>query len=82
MYRPHKYKVDQAVLDTTTECPTQNACLTDPDFEPCQISPSAYGEVLFIERECGYPCRYKHGFGDSSVCTCPTRKAIYEQSGA
>ena len=79
-----KYRVPQEAIDATS-CPWDFGCLQTGNCsgnERCEIL-SADGEnVLFVKAPVKETCKYCIKFGNSDVCTCPTRYSLYRSCGA
>ena len=73
-------EIDKKILTETTECKNDFECLKNKDYlnQNCPVKEYVNRVVLFTDCKKIY-CPYKMYFGYSTVCTCPTRKAIYEK---
>jgi hypothetical protein len=74
-----KVKVD--TLNETIKCKRNFSCLTGSKECLCEVEDSFNDKVIFIRPENNNLCDYKMSFGYSYICTCPTRKEIYNIYG-
>lgn len=75
-----KYRIDSHILNETTKCRINFSCLFGKDDCLCEIEHGVKsdGHVIFVKPMENVTCDYIFPFGYSWMCTCPTRKAIYE----
>lgn len=71
--------IDEDVQKTTTKCEKDFKCLSDDTYELCRVTETVRDNVLFVTCEEDNYCIYKMDFGNSFICNCPTRKAIYNK---
>lgn len=71
-------KIDQEIINQTTKCNENFACLTDKEHH-CLKSKVDYsvGEKLIFIHCSNIYCNYRMHFGNRVLCHCPIRKAIY-----
>jgi hypothetical protein len=68
-------KIGKEILNLADRCIHGHRCLSGIPSEPlAQMT----GPQRFVCRDSG-PCAYKFPFGDNFFCTCPVRRAIYDQ---
>ena len=72
-------KINASTINKTTKCKKDFSCLSEKRKELCKVKHSVANEVHFIECLDTESCSYMLSFGDSIICTCPVRKAIYNQ---
>ena len=72
-----KLEIPLEIIQQTTNCKKQFACLTHPETLCKLHQPPA--PVLFLEAPARKYCHYKLSFGNEFYCNCPTRRAIYEK---
>lgn len=76
--------ISDKILHETKECKWGFSCLkTGEDEEPklCEVSDANGKNVLFLKTKKVVECPYQISFGESLICTCPTRFAIYKKYG-
>jgi len=73
-----KFQINEETLKATTRCMKGFSCLEGDRSDLCRVTQSVIGDVIFIE--CHEPyCTYKLDYGNSKICTCPTRRQIYNK---
>jgi hypothetical protein len=65
----------------TTRCPHDFACLRDAEEQVCPEETYLEGNGLFVRWQEAWSGPYHLAFGDSHICHCPTRIAVYRPSG-
>jgi hypothetical protein len=71
--------VDNETLKNTSQCKKDFICLSGTGECLSKVEHIISKELCFIEGTmCGH-CNFKLSFGYSSICTCPTRKEIYNR---
>lgn len=70
-------KISEEVLKNTTKCIKDFSCLRKDREDLCKIESCIENKIYFIKCLSDEPCQYKATFGYSLVCTCPTRKELY-----
>ena len=76
--------VSASILEETTKCEHNFSCLktTSPLNRPaCPVDYANGNNVLFLFSDKLTACPYHIPFGYGTVCTCPTRFAIYKRYG-
>lgn len=70
--------IDKDILDKTTKCTEDFACLKDKNHHclKSKIDSSVNNTLIFINCNTNI-CSYHMNFGNSVICHCPIRKAIY-----
>lgn len=71
--------VSQPVLTQTTLCQSKFSCLSSALSKLCTVRGHLARETLIIDCGANSLCMYKISFGSMSICSCPTRKEIYER---
>jgi len=71
-------EIDEKTLKETTKCDRDFICLSDIR-QICLINNCVAGTVHFIKCEHDVNCNYQIPFGNLFVCSCPTRKEIYNK---
>ena len=62
-----------------TFCKKNFSCLSGNHEHLCKVD-STVGAVIFVKRQLDSACKYCLSYGNSYVCTCPTRKEIYSEN--
>lgn len=65
------------ILDQTTKCRFSFACLKGKPEDVCPVD-YVTGELSFLKGARRCHCSYQTPFGESLICTCPTRNEIYQ----
>ncbi len=73
------FKVDDSIINKTTKCEKNISCLSEKRKELCKVTHQVENEVYFIECLDTESCFYRVSLGDSFICNCPVRKAIYDK---
>lgn len=73
-------QIDIDTLSRTTKCTRDFACLTDSG-QLCRVENCVDNKVHFIQCRHDAKCNYQISYGYSYICTCPTRKEIYNRYG-
>ena len=72
-----EYNVPEEMINKTTKCTFNYACLTEIGYKFCDKD-YLVEDILFIkEDQIKNRCDYRYVFGDSFVCGCPTRIYLY-----
>lgn len=74
---PMELKIPREILDRADRCAHEHRCLNGMLSEPM---PAVNGPQRFVCLDRA-PCAYKFPFGNNFFCTCPVRRAIYDQYG-
>jgi hypothetical protein len=73
-----KYQVGDKLQEMTTRCEKGFSCLDGDPSCLCAVTDCVMGDVVFVEFKKDY-CRYSVSYGNERICTCPIRKALYNQ---
>jgi hypothetical protein len=73
-------EIEKEVIDKTFHCKRNFEC-TKNTSNCCTIDYCVNNEVHFLDNNEVKLCNYKIHFGNSSICSCPTRKEIYNKYG-
>jgi hypothetical protein len=71
--------VSDESLQATTNCEKRFTCLRGKSEALCAVESCIDGKVHFIKCLNDVFCPYQHSFGNGYLCTCPTRKEIYNK---
>ena len=75
-----KIEIDIDIIKKTTRCRKDFDCLKNQNHAFKTVSSAMAEEFLWIHcNEKG--CDYYLSFGNSTICNCPTRLAIYKKYG-
>lgn len=76
-------EVSDSVRDATKRCMNGFSCLRKETTCLCKVEYSLHNKrspiIIFVQYDGQRICNYKMSFGFSYVCTCPTRKEIFEK---
>ena len=72
-------EIDAEVIKATTRCEKRFACLAGDLEHLCQVEECVADVAYFVRCLNLVDCSYRETFGDSNVCTCPTRHEIYRR---
>lgn len=67
------------IIAATTKCRKAFLCLTQPGKCVCKAVHCVRDQILFIDKAGPDDCPYLLAFGKGYICTCPTRKAVYDR---
>jgi len=70
-------KISEEILQQTTKCKFNFACLIDEKYPLCQVK-KQISSVTFVTSS-GSFCNYSMPYGYGFVCNCPTRKEVYKK---
>ena len=70
-------EIEKEILDKTVHCTKDFDCLRNNNI-CCKVENCVDKKVHFVECSEIF-CNYKMKFGRSYICTCPTRKEIYNK---
>jgi len=73
-------KIEKEILDKTVHCTKDFDCIKNNNI-CCKVVSCVNKEVLFVECSEKNSCSYRMTYGYSFICTCPTRKEIYNKYG-
>jgi len=74
--------ISDQILSETKECTWEFSCLKtvqEKDHKICEVLDANGENVLFLKTKRIAGCPYQISFGESLICTCPTRYAIHEK---
>ena len=74
--------VAQEVLDRTTDCPHDFACLSGNGRPACKVIRADGEDVLFIEVDLLPTCPYFLQWGTGAMCRCPTYYYLHQHRDA
>lgn len=74
-----KIDIDKKIIDETDRCKKDFECLKNDNHIYCKVNNCVSESAHFIECVDDLDCNYKMSFGFSYMCTCPTRKEIYNK---
>ncbi len=72
-------EIDDKIIAETIRCEKNFKCLSGNLHVYCQVENCINNEVHFIKCTNRLNCSYKMSFGDLFICTCPTRKEIFNK---
>lgn len=72
-------EIDKKIISVTRNCPENFDCLNSDRHVYCKVENCINQNVLFVKYTGKSFCNYKMSFGNSSICTCPTRKEIFNK---
>ena len=78
--RPRILKINKETLEKTVHCKKDFDCIKNNNI-CCKVESCVNKEVHFVECSEKKSCYYRMTFGHSDICTCPTRKEIYNKYG-
>ena len=73
-------EIKKEILDKTVHCTKDFDCLKNNNI-CCIVVHCVNKEVHFVECRQDCSCSYRVNFGNSYICSCPTRKEIYNKYG-
>lgn len=73
-----KIEIDIDIIKTTVRCRKSFDCLKNQNHCFKKVSSSMKGEFLWVHCD-DKGCDYYLSFGNSTICNCPTRMAIYKK---
>ncbi len=73
-----KIKVSESVLTQTTLCLNKFSCLSSAPTKICKVRGHLVKESLIIDCVADCDCKYRFSLGNWSICSCPTRKEIFD----
>lgn len=72
-------EIDKIIIEKTLNCNKNFDCLNNNAHVCCKVEDCINNEVHFIKCLEKLQCTYKMSFGESFICTCPTRKEIFNK---
>ena len=73
------YRINPKILENTTDCPQDFACLKPGIAEVCEVDYVNGEFVSFLTTNEMAACPYRVEFGAKQVCSCPTRYQLYKK---
>ena len=73
-----KLHIAESILKSTDRCLKEFACLNEGECL-CEISLSLDRNNLVIKYDKNKPCQYKVSMENTIICSCPTRKELYDR---
>ena len=73
-------ELDREILQKTTDCDKDFQCLSNENQIYCKVS-QCISNVHFVKCSIENYCYYELSFENEHICTCPTRKAIFNKYG-
>lgn len=73
-------EITKETIEKTTKCLKNFECLNGGSIR-CKVEDCINNEVHFVKSSSTEYCPYNLSFGDDNICTCPTRKEIYNKYG-
>ncbi len=74
-------KIDKEILEKTSYCKSNFVCLNDDKHNYCKVKKMVADEFPFMECLESIYCPYKMDFKFADICTCPTRKELFNKYG-
>ena len=74
-----KLQIAENVIDETTRCRKEFACLAGTGECLCELKCCFSGKSYFVKPNGSITCNYRVSIGSNFVCSCPTRKEIYNR---
>ncbi len=74
--------VPQEVLDRTTDCPYDFACLSGDSRPACTVVRADGQDVLFVVLDDPPVCPYVLHWGGGAMCRCPVHFYLHQHQGA
>lgn len=74
-----KIEINEDILLGTKCCDNNKSCLNGNLNNCCKVIECINNHVYFVKDKDIEHCYYRHKYGYSSFCTCPTRKGIYNK---
>ena len=71
--------IDKKIISATRNCLRNFSCLNSDIPVYCKVVNCINKKVHFVKYVDESLCNYKISFGNSIICTCPTRKEIFNQ---
>jgi len=72
-------EIDKEILKKTTDCKKNFECLNKDCNVLCKVVININQDVLFVKCLCKDICNYQMFYGYETICTCPTRKEIFNK---
>jgi hypothetical protein len=71
--------ISKETLQQTIKCTLSFQCLDDERRDICSVELSLREKGCFLKTVKPIACRYRVSFGDSYLCTCPTRLELFNK---
>jgi hypothetical protein len=81
MIEKAQYNISEEAIAETLRCVKDFSCLKKRSEDFCKIESCVNGKVHFIQCLSTTSCSYQLLFGEECICTCPTRKELYNKHG-
>lgn len=78
------YEIDDEVVAKAASCGKERRCLSgaiEPSCTPIQLMRGSDDEAALIRCPEDKGCQYCHSFGNTHICQCPVRLAIFRRYG-
>jgi len=76
------FEIDEAIRTRTTKCQYNFKCLEQGDCPACEVKYAVSNGPVFVNlKNKNSDCAYIMSFGNSYICTCPTRTELYLKYG-
>jgi len=72
-------EIDKNIISNTIKCEKNFDCLSANNHVYCKVESCINNKVHFINCVYNLNCSYKMSYGDTFICTCPTRKEIFNK---
>jgi hypothetical protein len=76
-----KYEIDDAIIKATTKCEKNHVCLESADPLYCSVEHCLMHRIYYVKCLYEGSCPYKETLDQSTICTCPVRKEIFNRYG-
>lgn len=73
------FQIPEEIVKETTKCNKELKCLTGEAILHCNILYQAKDEDIFYQCLEKGDCAYLEPFKETTICTCPIRKEIYQR---
>jgi hypothetical protein len=75
-----KYEIDDAIIKGSTQCKKNHACL-EGTAPLCSVKLCLMHRIHYVKCLNEEPCTYMNTWDNSTICTCPVRKEIFNRYG-
>jgi hypothetical protein len=76
-----KLRFAMKVIENSVDCKKNSGCLKEPENFCCKVLSCIDKKIHFIDYSSSIYCSYKITFGNSDICSCPARKALFNNKG-
>lgn len=73
------YEISKDILDRAEKCASRSFCLSSPKEVLCEAEYLLNNNVLFVRKAKKRDCAYFLPYGNAGICSCPVRKALFQQ---